>query len=155
MGIWRAAVSLFTLALPHSPSELLGIDYIEHKTVDIKRASQLFLRDNARSLHHFEDVRELVNGQTHAYCLWHHQRCAVLAEAKPHVVVAGPPCRPFSVQRGCRGRQQSAPQTCPPTKSDLSSVDVVAASASHALCFCCLLCSRQWLKRDMQALSPL
>ena len=75
--------------------------WLDRYTCDGKKSSQIFIAQNAAAEHHYGDLISLANSFPNGnYCSVHKCHCIPPAAAsRAHVLVASPPCSPFSRQR--------------------------------------------------------
>ena len=83
--------------------EMLGVRHAEHSACDRKVSAQRSLLVNTDSVHVFHEMNDL--SKTYAWCGRHSCECEV--PTRHHgvcdLLVAGPPCTPFTQQRATRG----------------------------------------------------
>ena len=94
----------------------LGLNFIDRHSVDCKEAALRFVMNNEKykAVHHYSYVEETLEKYGKPlFCKFHNSKCVVgtheLGQQVPscaHVFVAGPPCSPYSLQRGDRSMRR-------------------------------------------------
>ena len=83
---------------------MLGLDHVEHISVDCKPSAIKAARANVHSSCHFKYVKDVLSGEE-APCLWCNANCSTRPPPLD-LVVARFPCTPYTTQRSTRKEQR-------------------------------------------------
>ena len=85
----------------------MKIPYEERFSIDKKASAIKFLKTCGHAAaHHYKDLGEVVHTSA-AKCIFHGKAC-VMPAATPDLLIAGPPCSPYSSQRATRTSMRCA-----------------------------------------------
>eukprot|EP00971_Amphidinium_carterae_P201005 3988644-Amphidinium_carterae.1 len=113
-----SGVNSHTVALKDSCQTTVkecGLNVNDLYTVDRKSSAVRFMSKNAaaRAEHHFNELKEMTTcPESGLQCAWHVQTCCA-CRSKPDLLVASPPCAPYSLARTDRWAKGFTVSTCP------------------------------------------
>ena len=112
LALILGAIAGSSLVLVSPNREALGVQFQDLFAVEKKASAKAVLARNAVTQAHcqFDEVAEfLQNFNGHMHCQRHGRECPVAPQRQLDLLVAGPPCAPYSLARNQRMQEGSGP----------------------------------------------